>query len=920
MSFAQGFQIGSGVVNNTLNSVSQRKERDQLMEMRQRQMDEDDFEAIRSMSEQAFYTTEKTDQRLPDGSFATRRRELTPEEIMNDPQRLQTMKELANNPHFRRRYLGGHELVDILQVPEAGEKNTSLILKHKDTGELVPFTVGGLNKGDEGYDKDIPWFESPTGIIARMQKAMLTDQRELEGLFKAGQQEQLAAYMEAFETPNSGRQMIVGDQQPTSQVNQLGGSAQSFAAPDYMPSIEEIPQIGQAALKSVQVNDAVRGHVKQFTQARPDVMAAAAQRAGLPIDKFTQLVASLIHQESRGNPDAISPKGASGLAQIMPRTGGDPGFGVKPLNPDDPNDNMRLGVEYLAAMIDHFDGDIEKGLAAYNAGYKNVERHNGIPPFAETQGYVPAILGRMSLGQTASETPDSSPEPESGLGNAELGGGDIPDQQEDLVEEPVAFEEETQPRRRGDTRREVLARRKEALGTPSQAPTAQDIYANVGPEEYNTKTSTTWGSPAGVAASLAGRISSDAHNELKSTLKSRADTIERSVEGEKSLGRGLGASLRAVGETIRAPLTAGAIYGEDIVKSVIADAKKGTSDFFDGLSGKESEAVAEARAAAAEETEKTPEQVNREVQKPIHKTDPEVASQTLDQTIQRMEGLPEPRDSQIMARWKQAMQRPVSENYIHYLALNQRRGNITSQQAQQMFASAQTASANAIEMEVKMRESLAKASKAEVDLYKAQQAELISADEERIASNSTDAERGLKRLATEYEGHLPTVRFGRTLNPGNNVKNADAARAVIARVSAVAQKYPHLVHFFYGGIDLQRILNSGEMSPDERVYFDKLLNDSVGHWSSARGKSGDWWALGFNAKPEDASKYDEIPFPISVKGEIAPGVSVERATDDTIRALIQAGTPEEDLNNFRRALEEVSSVEELKDLLYPRQP
>lgn len=71
--------------------------------------------------------------------------------------------------------------------------------------------------------------------------------------------------------------------------------------------------------------------------------------------------------ESGGNPNAVSPKGARGLMQVMPETARDPGFGIRPSN-GSPADDVRVGREYRAAMEQKYGGDLAKMWAAYNAG------------------------------------------------------------------------------------------------------------------------------------------------------------------------------------------------------------------------------------------------------------------------------------------------------------------------------------------------------------------------------------------------------------------------------------------------------------------------------------------------------------------------------------------------------------------------
>jgi soluble lytic murein transglycosylase-like protein len=100
------------------------------------------------------------------------------------------------------------------------------------------------------------------------------------------------------------------------------------------------------------------------------------------------LVHSLIKVESDYNVEAISPKGAMGLVQLMPETAME--LGVE--NPFDPEENIKGGVTLLKNLIDGNNGDYKLALAAYNAGQKNVDRAGGIPNFKETKEYVKKVL------------------------------------------------------------------------------------------------------------------------------------------------------------------------------------------------------------------------------------------------------------------------------------------------------------------------------------------------------------------------------------------------------------------------------------------------------------------------------------------------------------------------------------------------
>ncbi len=108
-------------------------------------------------------------------------------------------------------------------------------------------------------------------------------------------------------------------------------------------------------------------------------------------DLSPALIEAMVWQESRWRANAVSPVGARGLAQLMPGTARDLG-----VDPNDPFANLEGGARYLREQLDRFDGDIEKALAAYNAGPGRVERAGGIPRIRETQLYVAAIMGRLA--------------------------------------------------------------------------------------------------------------------------------------------------------------------------------------------------------------------------------------------------------------------------------------------------------------------------------------------------------------------------------------------------------------------------------------------------------------------------------------------------------------------------------------------
>jgi hypothetical protein len=105
------------------------------------------------------------------------------------------------------------------------------------------------------------------------------------------------------------------------------------------------------------------------------------------------LLRALVEQESGFNAGARSDAGALGLTQVMPGTGAEMGFSVVDLM--DPAKNLEAGAQYLARQMEKF-GSTELALAAYNAGPGAVQGHGGIPPYAETQDYVPAVMRNLA--------------------------------------------------------------------------------------------------------------------------------------------------------------------------------------------------------------------------------------------------------------------------------------------------------------------------------------------------------------------------------------------------------------------------------------------------------------------------------------------------------------------------------------------
>jgi len=141
------------------------------------------------------------------------------------------------------------------------------------------------------------------------------------------------------------------------------------------------------------VPDEIVEQVERVQRSGGDVLAllrdAAARHRLDPA-----LVRAVVGVESAFRTDAVSPKGARGLMQLMPSTAA--ALGVR--DPFDPAQNLDGGARHLAALVQSYRGDLNKALAAYNAGAGAVARHGGVPPYPETQDYVAKVLKRYKGG------------------------------------------------------------------------------------------------------------------------------------------------------------------------------------------------------------------------------------------------------------------------------------------------------------------------------------------------------------------------------------------------------------------------------------------------------------------------------------------------------------------------------------------
>lgn len=144
------------------------------------------------------------------------------------------------------------------------------------------------------------------------------------------------------------------------------------------------PEIEATALDPLSITDALDA-------AGPTRWRIRVAQLAAKYDISPTLLEAVVWQESRWNELAVSPVGARGLTQLMPGTAAQMG-----VNAGDPMANLEGGARYLRMQLDAFGGDIEKALAAYNAGPGRVQKAGGIPNIRETKAYVASIMARLA--------------------------------------------------------------------------------------------------------------------------------------------------------------------------------------------------------------------------------------------------------------------------------------------------------------------------------------------------------------------------------------------------------------------------------------------------------------------------------------------------------------------------------------------
>jgi soluble lytic murein transglycosylase-like protein len=170
-------------------------------------------------------------------------------------------------------------------------------------------------------------------------------------------------------------------QRPTAPPERRAVARPTFVIPRWSPPAEE-PEVTLVARRT------------------PSDLTALIEEAAYRESVPPYLVAAVARVESNFDPRAISNKGAIGLMQVMPETAKRFGFDARRLH--DPVHNVAAGATYLRWLLERYDGDLDRVLAAYNAGEGAVAKYDGIPPYKETQDFVKrvrAVLAKTTTSQ-----------------------------------------------------------------------------------------------------------------------------------------------------------------------------------------------------------------------------------------------------------------------------------------------------------------------------------------------------------------------------------------------------------------------------------------------------------------------------------------------------------------------------------------
>ncbi|HKO58372.1 MAG TPA: lytic transglycosylase domain-containing protein [Thermoanaerobaculia bacterium] len=274
------------------------------------------------------------------------------------------MAEIKTTRPFQQRFLDGYDRSSLREeVQRVKPKRPGGLRKKYATWALgASLALGGIGTPLKMLQNHKGGSDQPEATAAEqpMSNAAISD--EIAPDLKAAQ--------------NIAQQVAGGVAAVTSGVQQAAQGVTDVAkAP--MTAMTDAPK------KLGAVTDSVKEHFFKTQVPFGGIIYQEAVKNNLP----PELVAAVVHTESKFKPTARSGAGAQGLMQLVPKTGR--WMGARDLM--NPAQNVAAGAKYLRYLSDRFDGDTQKAIAAYNAGEGNVRRFGGVPPFKETRNYISRV-------------------------------------------------------------------------------------------------------------------------------------------------------------------------------------------------------------------------------------------------------------------------------------------------------------------------------------------------------------------------------------------------------------------------------------------------------------------------------------------------------------------------------------------------
>ena len=272
------------------------------------------------------------------------------------------MAELKTSRPFQERFLDGYDRSELRQEVQKVKRLKGIRKKYATWALGGAIALGGVGA-------------PMTKLIQESHRtAAAADAPEKATTINAGIQNDLS------QAKSIAQQVAGGVQAVTSGVQAVTNSPLDAVAQAPQKIVQAVEQAPQAI---VQTAEAAKEQFFKTQVPFGSIIYSEAKKQNLP----PELVAAVVHTESKFKPNARSGAGAIGLMQLVPKTGR--WMGARNLM--NPSENIMAGTKYLKYLNDRFNGDTQKMIAAYNAGEGAVRRFGGVPPYRETRNYVQRV-------------------------------------------------------------------------------------------------------------------------------------------------------------------------------------------------------------------------------------------------------------------------------------------------------------------------------------------------------------------------------------------------------------------------------------------------------------------------------------------------------------------------------------------------